>query len=191
MWIKLTVDSREAQGLLDGIESRGRDLTPYMRAFGEYMKGSIDKNFAAGGRPEPWAPLKLGTTTAWALGRKTWWKKSGALSAAGAKALGRRTPLTDTGALRRSIRHVAGSRSVEIYASKSQGGVNIAAVHQFGATLPPLVPKSKLALFWPGAAHPVKRTKGGRIPARPFLLFQAEDLQEFRDGLASYLLRGR
>lgn len=50
-----------------------------------------------------------------------------------------------------------------------------AAIHQLGGRTPPRIIRAKpgSALFWPGAAHPVKEVKhpGSKIPARPFFPF--------------------
>jgi len=70
--------------------------------------------------------------------------------------------------LRKTV-HVgrATSDSVEVGSA-----VEYAAVHQFGGKTKARVirPSGKKALFWPGAAHPVKAVKhpGSVIPPRPF-----------------------
>lgn len=50
-----------------------------------------------------------------------------------------------------------------------------AAIHQLGGRTPARVirPRNGKALWWPGAAHPVRSVNhpGSRIPARPFLPF--------------------
>ena len=76
--------------------------------------------------------------------------------------------LTDTGRLRSSITYNLTPDGLEV-------GTNVvyAAIHQFGGRTPPrkIVPKRKKALYFPGAAHPVKSVNhpGSDIPARPFL----------------------
>lgn len=76
--------------------------------------------------------------------------------------------LTDTGRLRGSITHRVVGDAVEV-------GTNVVygAIHQLGGRTPArtIRPKTKKALFFPGAAHPVAKVRhpGSTIPARPFL----------------------
>lgn len=65
-------------------------------------------------------------------------------------------------------------------------------VHQgtglYGPHKTKIVPKSKKALYWPGAAHPVRAVRG--IRANPFLLTAAEDADMealFTEGAQNYL----
>lgn len=82
--------------------------------------------------------------------------------------------LTRHSHLRNSVNHRPSSHDVLV-------GTNLpyAAAHQFGADIPATTirPRLKKALFWPGAAHPVKSvtTKGHHLDARPFLLIQPSD----------------
>ncbi len=46
-----------------------------------------------------------------------------------------------------------------------------AAYHQWGTSPYVIRPKVKKALFWNGAAHPVKKVNHPGLPARPFLPF--------------------
>lgn len=48
-----------------------------------------------------------------------------------------------------------------------------AAAHQFGSKPHTIRPRSKRALFWPGAAHPVGVVHHPGLPARPFFPFDA------------------
>ena len=48
-----------------------------------------------------------------------------------------------------------------------------AAAHQFGTDPYTIRPKSKRALFWPGAAHPVRSVRHPGLPARPFFPFDS------------------
>ena len=52
-----------------------------------------------------------------------------------------------------------------------------AAIHQLGGRIrrPEIRPRNKKALFWPGAAHPVKKVGPATInmPARPYFPFDA------------------
>lgn len=174
--VKVTyqVVSEQALKALTGLDLRTRDLTPVMQDFAGYMKGSVQKNFDAQGRPARWAPLKISTWAGWIGSRKSFRNKSGALSAKGAQALSGRLILTDTSRLRNSINFIALARGVE-----GSTNVKYAAIHHLGGQTGPhtIIPRTKKALFWPGAAHPVKSVQhpGSKIPARPFLMFQEQE----------------
>ena len=162
----IRVRAEEAAARLRGVESRGENLAPVLRAFGQYLLGSIERNFAAGGRPTAWEPLKLATKVAWHTRRSSWWSKGGGMTAKGRAAWEGRKPLTDTGRLRRSIQVAEVTpRSVTI-------GTNLvyAAIHQFG-----------------GLAG---RGRKVRIPARPYLVFQEEDVRRAEEMLLAYLAGG-
>jgi phage gpG-like protein len=49
-----------------------------------------------------------------------------------------------------------------------------AAAHQFGTPPKVIRPKNKKALFWPGAAHPVREVHHPGVPARPYFPFNAQ-----------------
>jgi len=155
---------------LQGMEERGGNLSGVFRNFGEYMKGSIDKNFAAGGRPVKWQPLKILSLLSWSYGFKkggTHRTKKGGPTKAGRAALAGRLPLTASGVLRRSIHYAAESRAITIAAGPS----DYAAIHQFG-----------------GKAG---RGRKVTIPARPYLMFQDEDVNYLEMTLVNYILTGQ
>ena len=177
MAVKITYEVIKEQALkqLAGVDLATRDLTPVMTDFAAYMKGSTQRNFDAGGRPRKWAPLKLASLAGWLASRKGHFTKAGNVSQRGREALAGRLVLTDTTRLRNSIQFTASARSVEGFTN-----VKYAAIHQFGGKTGAhdIKPKNKKALFWPGAGHPVKLVHhpGSTLPARPFLVFQDEDV---------------
>jgi phage gpG-like protein len=93
----------------------------------------------------------------------------------------------DSGQLRASITHEVKGNSVLVGTNKEYG-----AAHQFGAKIPPhtIQAKHAKALFWGGAAHPVKKVSLPEIniPARPFIVVQDEDKQEILSAISRYLL---
>jgi len=159
----IRVRAEEAAARLRGVESRGENLTQVLRAFGQYMLGSVERNFAAGGRPTAWEPLKIISKVDWHTRRKSFWGKT-SMTARGQAAWEGRKPLTDTGRLRRSIQVAEVTpRSVVIGTS-----VIYAAIHQFG-----------------GMAG---RGRKVLIPARPYLVFQDEDIQRADEMIAAYIM---
>ena len=93
-------------------------------------------------------------------------------------------PLVDSGRLRNSVGYLAGHDRVEVGT-----GVVYASFHQFGTGPYTIRPRRKKALYWPGAAHPVKQVNHPGLPARPFLMVQDEDWTEIRDAMLEYLMR--
>ena len=181
--VNYVVVGEQALKRLEGLNTRTRDLTPVTRDFAGYMKGSVQRTFDAQGRPTRWAPLKASTLSTWAGSRKSWGAKGGGLSVKGQKALGGRRVLTDTSRLRNSINFRAFARGVEGFTN-----VIYAAIQHLGGQIGAIKNRVKKALFWPGLAHPVKDAKRGIIPARPFLVFQDEDIYGYLYGrLAAYL----
>jgi len=160
--VKILADSVLAR--LKGMEERGGNLTGFNRHFGGYMKGSIDRNFTAQGRPAPWAPLKASTMAGFMYSRKSFWnkrKKDGGrtLSKKGREAKAGRLLLVDKGLMRNSFFSIAGARSI-IMASND--------------------PKLKYHVFG---------TKF--MAARNPLLFQAEDVDYYGRGVTEFILTGR
>lgn len=172
---KYQVVGEQTLASLGELGRRVADLRPVLEDFAGYMVGSVQRNFDAQGRPNRWAPLKGASLYGWLTSRRTWWTKTGNLSKKGREALAGRLILTDTGRLRRSIHFRAINQGVE-----GCTNVKYAAIHQLGGTTKAhmIYPRRKKALAWPAAEHPVRRVShpGSRIPARPFLLFQDEDI---------------
>lgn len=164
MQIVVKLEPAEVRRRLGDMLRRMQSLEPALAEAGEIVRTSVELNFAAQGRPQRWKP-------------------SGRAARTGGQTL------SDTGRLRNSFSVEAGSRKVSIGTS-----VSYAAVHQLGATIGGRVlrPIAKKALFWPGAAHPVKKVNwpGAKIPARPFLVVQDEDWEEIRAALADHILGG-
>lgn len=187
--VTVTVHKEEVVGYLKGVEARLRNLAPVMADFAGYMQGSIRRNFEAGGRPA-WAPLKESTVSTWAGSFKSFTKKSGGYTKAGAAAVAGRRPLIASGRLMNSINAQAGGNSVTLASN-----VLYARIHQYGGATGPreIKPRNKKALFWPGAAHPVRvvHHPGSKIPARPFLMFQDEDLAYLQRKLPEFVITSR
>jgi phage virion morphogenesis protein len=160
MQITIHADNAEVNRTLAGLSARMGELSPVMRAIGEIVRSSAERNFAASGRPE--------------------WPESERVKRKGGQTL------SLTGRLRRSLSVRADKDRVAVgtnvvYAAIHQLG---------GKTGPHTIrPKKAKALFWPGARHPVKSVNhpGSVIPARPFLMVQNEDWTEIRGVLNRYL----
>ncbi len=90
-----------------------------------------------------------------------------------------------TGNLRRTI-HVGRitARSAETIAS-----ANYAAHVEFGTRPHEIRPRTKKALFWKGARHPVRRVQHPGTRARPFMIPGAEKAIAGAAGLAQRIVR--
>ncbi len=160
MQITIQLKDDQVNRLLSSVTKKLNDLTPLMRQIAGIMHDAVEENFAQGGRPK--------------------WKPSARALREGGKTL------QDTGRLAASITSRATGNQAMV-------GTNVvyAAIHQFGGKTSPHVikPKTKKALFWPGARHPVKSVNhpGSTIPARPFLSLTEDDWQEIREKSAKYL----
>jgi len=158
---------KELKALLKRMQEKAKDLSPPLKSIKMGLIASIDRNFREEGRPDKWQSLSPAT-----LARR---RKAGA----GAKIL------QDTGRLKMSI---------TAYSDKTmaKAGTNVpyAAIHQYGGTIkiPPMIirPKNVKALhffmdgkevFCKFARLPERNV---RIPARPFMLIQDEDMEDYK-----------
>ena len=152
------------------IVRRVSDLKPVLAEFGVHMVRSTELTFQAGGRPAPWPPSIRAINT----GGKT---------------------LIDSTRLKTSIvASVTGPRTLRL-------GTNVAyaAVHQLGfagnMTVPQHIRRVTRAfgrrLKTPTYATVRQHQRLVRIPARPFLVAQAEDLEILRGMLERHIGGGK
>jgi len=165
--LSIKIDGSRVDRNLRRIERRLGNLRPVMAAIGQLAVTSIRRNFEEGGRPEKWRPLKASTIRGqWTAGnrarkRKRAVKAGGKFSAGYKRFAAGKKVLIRSGRLLRSINARPGRRQVWV-------GTNLkyAAIHHFGGRA--------------GRGHKTI------IPARPFLMLQAEDHQEIRALLARH-----
>ncbi len=189
MDIKLEVDDRAVKEALRRLSERMEDMTPVMRRIGELLVSSVQENFNREGR--------YSGPGSWRGGSKRW------------KPLSRSTIkqrerlgywpgqiLTRTGRLKSSINYHAGRDYVAV-------GTNLiyAAIHQFGVDKEVSVKahrrkvrsrdiKKGRRMFARGVTFVQEHTRHMKIPARPFLVVQDEDLEEIREIIARAILKG-
>ncbi len=164
MQISIDINTNQATRMLSRLERRVGNLRPFFNDAGEILLRSVDKNFAAQGRP-------------------TRWKPSGRVKRDGGQTL------SDTGRLRRSITREASATHAAVGTN-----VEYAAIHQFGGRIGPHVirPKKAKALKIPGIGFVAKvNHPGSTIPARPFLLVQDEDWRKLRLAAIRHLQSAR
>ena len=161
--IKIEVDDKEANRVLSDMVRRIANPQPVFDEIGKYLIASVINRFETesgpGGVP---------------------WKKSRRAERTGGKTL------RDRGHLVGSITHNVLPDGVEVGTNLVYG-----AIHQLGGRTPPrtIRPKRKRALYWPGAAHPVRSVNhpGSDIPARPFLGIDDQDRAAIRRIIGRHL----
>ena len=163
--LRIDLSMRRARQMLAGMIRRTRDLGPVRRDFAQHMVESVTLNFLRGGRPRRWIPSRRAELTGG-------------------------TTLVRTARLMKSI-------SWRVRGNVVLVGTNVAyaAAHQFG------VDKQVVQRV---RAH-LRRTRSGkqvvvrphtrrvhmRLPARPFLVVQDEDLAYLEERLRAHVLGER
>lgn len=162
------------------MRQRSMQTRPLMQEIGMIMLQSTSRNFEEEGRPKRWksrSPLtrkiyenqateKAKSTKAWQNAKEK--GRAGIEKRRVLKDVGGRKILSRNSDLKRSI--VLGTvtnESVEVGSS-----LIYARIHQLGGTI---IPKSKKSLAIPMANGGFLLVRKVTIPARPFLLLQAED----------------
>lgn len=145
---------------IQGMIDRARDLRPIMASMGRHMMPSLRTNFDVGGRPVAW-DLLVGVEVL-PKGRT----RKGGRTQGRARMGG---PLVLTGNLRSSIGFTAEREDLVIWAAPTPGVKG--PVHQFGT-------------------NRAGRNHSTTIPARPYLVFQAEDLDWFRAAASAWIRVG-
>ncbi len=160
--VEVKVDDAELNAAFGLLIQHLGDLRPVMASIGEYMIRGTDDRFRDQRSPDgaAWAPLAAST-----LARK----KNSKI-------------LTETGRLRGSVTYQATATSVVV-------GTNVqyARYHQFGTAPYIIRPRQKKALYWPGAAHPVKQANHPGLRSRPFLGVSPQDSQEILGIIQDFL----
>jgi phage virion morphogenesis protein len=171
MQITVKAEDVEVNRALAELSARMRNMRPVMQIIGEVIRTSVERNFAASGRPEKWA-------------------ESGRVKRKGGQTL------SDTGRLRRSFTVNAAESSVAVGTN-----VIYAAMHQSGGTLPGrtatlafnksgrFLSRGDASRRRSGAIRiAFARFSGATMPARPFLLVQPEDWTKIKHVINEYII---
>ena len=158
----ITTDLAGAQSWLRNIKMSATELTPVLKDFGEYMVGSVKRNFAVGGRPRKWKP----SLRALATGGKTLVKTGRLRSSIGWKVRGGSTyvgtNLTKAAALHNGVNKTV-AQTVRSHSRRTKSGRRVQV-----------------------RAH--SRRMRLRLPARPFMKVQREDKVYMNLSLRKYFL---
>lgn len=145
------IQDSKVKTTLEQIARRGDNVKPIMATIGNLAVKSIQKNFDEQGRPDKWLPSK-------------------------GKIQGR--TLVRTGTLRDGIHYVPDNEGVTVMTTK----LPYARILHFGGTTEPheIRPRTKKALrFTIGGVTLMRRVvhhPGSKLPARPYMLLQDEDI---------------
>lgn len=166
MYIKVSADDKEVLQVIEGYARRLSNMRPAMLNIGEAIRTSVERNFAAGGRP-PWEP-------------------SARVKLAGGETL------SDTGRLRRSLTVRAGERSVAVgtnvkYAAVHQFGAKKGSFGTVTAHVREHIRKIAGKEITVKAHTREQSLPWGTIPARPFLMEQDEDRAEINHILIEHI----
>jgi len=149
------------------------DLTASMKQVAELVEASVKRNFSEGGRPTAWVALKPQVVTG-------------------------NTPLMKSGALFNSIENTSDGTSATVSAGQ---GLPYAMTQQFGSGSNhhiPITEKSRNYFWlmyhktgnemWKWMAISKKTVFEGGVPARPFMMFQEEDVTKIMEIIGSGLV---
>ena len=167
--IEIKVDDNELQASFNRLIAAVGNPAPALRALGAYQERQYQKAFSQNRSPtgQPWAPLAAST-----IARKR-----------NSKML-----VETVGRIPSSLFYQVRGDTVEV-----GYGDPLAAVHHFGSTIRAqrIVPKNKKALYWAGAAHPVKSVNRPqyKIPARPLIGYSQADVAGWRGIIEEELSR--
>lgn len=206
MTIKVQIEAKGLNTVLNVMESmaaRGISLAPLMGRIGLELVASVHANFAAEGRPK-WKPLSAKTVAAYqaaavqkAQATKRWKNvktgktRSKIESDRVQKDVGAHKLLVQTGELRNSI--MVGA--VTDFSVEIGSPLPYARIHQLGGTIGAITikPRNKQALAIPTAQGVIIRRSANiperKIPARPYLKVQPEDVVLI-SGLTMQYIRG-
>lgn len=163
----IEVNSQSILDALNRLLQAGHELDPVFRALGEDIVDRTKQRFATGTAPDgaPWAPNSDATLRNLLHSSSKNFRKDGALSKRGEKALANKRPLIgESGELAQQFKYHATNDSLTVGSL-----MKYAAIQQFGGK------KSKFPNLW------------GDIPARPFLPVRPGDHSLYPDEHQSIL----
>lgn len=163
-FINATIENHKFDTLIEMMKDRSIHMKPVLAAVGNLAVKSVKQNFREGGRPERWIPSN---------------KPKG-------------KTLVGTGALQRQIHYQVDSNEMGV--TIMTGRQKYAAIHHFGGTTKPHVIRAKNAraiplniggmlIFRKSVNHP-----GSKIPARPYMLLQDEDVKNIKDMFMKFII---
>lgn len=163
---------KEAIEVFDKLKERVKDQTPAMEDAARYMssvaEGHLDAGRNPGGAWPTFSPMTM---------------FMGSVSSD----VNTTRLLNNTGELKRSITGKSGSSWATVTAEKEENGVNIAAVHHFGAR----INVSKKQSLWFRSNFGVN--VGGQIviPSRQFLWLEEKNVEKLAENVKRFIVDGK
>ena len=163
------IHTEELEKQLSEVTDRIRHNRALLKAAAAILRESIRENFAAGGRPGKWKPLKV---------------RDG-------------QPLRDTNRLMNSITATVSGSTARVgtnvvYAPVHNFGARKGSFGEFVVSVAAHDRTAKSGRTYTVRAHTRKVSlPRGDIPARPFMLVQEEDRVEIEAVLADYIVKGK
>lgn len=171
--ITMEIDDKAFKQYMAEIVERGEDLRPYLKRAGLLMMRSFDQNFRSQGRPQRWRKLAPNTIA----GRRK----------------GSSRILQDSGRLRMSTMSKTAPGNIYRMTPNSLrmgSRMTIAAYHQYGTKPYDIVPRNKKVLRFmttSGVTYASVVHHPGLV-ARPFVLFQTEDVRDLTEMAGNYMV---
>jgi phage virion morphogenesis protein len=164
-FINATIDDREFEHLIKAMNDKGVHLKPVLAAVGNLAVKSVKQNFRVGGRPTRWVETE---------------KPKG-------------KTMIGTGALMRQIHYKVDNDESGV--TIMTGPQKYAAIHQFGGTTSAhtIMAKNRKALQFNVGGETIYRKKvnhpGSKIPARPYMLLQDEDIKTIENMMIQHIVK--
>lgn len=166
-FINATIENHKFDTLIEMMKDRSIHMKPVLAAVGNLAVKSVKQNFREGGRPERWIPSN---------------KPKG-------------KTLVGTGALQRQIHYQVDSNEMGV--TIMTGRQKYAAIHHFGGKTRPHIIRAKHAraiplniggqlIFRKAVHHP-----GSKIPARPYMLLQDEDVKIIENMMIQHIVNNK
>lgn len=170
--ILVKIDDKEFKRVIKSLIQKGKNLRPPLKRSGLYMMTSFEKNFKTGGRPKRWPPLSPNTIA----------KRGESLPLMDHRRLQLSTiAKTGTGSLYHLRKDSLKMGSSLIYAAAQQYGTPPKTIIPVGKKFLKFTTELKGTVFARSVKHP-------GIPARPFVLFQKEDVKAITKIFSDYLM---
>ena len=164
--MKVSIDAERLKKRLNGMSARAKNTSPALRVVGRLGVRSIQRTFAAEGRPQKWPPSADAYVLSKVKGNRKKAKKN--------------KLLVDTGELINSIGSEVGRHYVDI----GPGLLPYAKAHHYGCTKKVSVTKTS------SRGKPFSYEMKMNIPARPYVILQDKDKEEIEKILGRYILEG-
>jgi phage gpG-like protein len=187
------IDSTEVKQRFAKLKARGKDLREPLFEIGEIGLSSIKENFRVGGRySEPgswrggskkWEPLAESTKRKVVGGRKGYTKK-GNLRAESKRKLAKRKVLIKSAQLKNSITKHVTKELVALGTNKPY-----AAAQNYGVDKVVTVKRKSKTVFGTKRSGSSSHKRHMRLPARPYMVLQEEDIEDSIDALDDYLMQ--